>query len=412
MDARSADAATMLDAPALQGTPDERVGSPPIPAGASPTGQGVAVDHAFTKDHAAWRKAKPSAIDLLRHAQKKSGRRPLAMVREYYRLHRGPGRLTLPEYVQYGVYNTARYNPGEQARFLTNTLHWPITHRVCDMTWQSTTEDKWLCSHILARSNVRIPETLAVIDKSARAFPNTRKISTVEQLREFAMARGSSPFFGKENRGICSLGAFLVENADANALWVKGQGPIAYDVFLGRFVGDTPYLLQKLERNHNFFARYAENLATVRVCLLVDKAEIKIPFTVLKLPARQNIADSFWRPGNLACDIDPASGRILTVRSKNALGTTDHEAHPETGAPILGETVPAWDQVLDLARRCAVIFQPVRYQSMDIAISSDGPVLIEINTGGGFDLPQLASGRGFLTDEVRDFFRANGYRDL
>jgi hypothetical protein len=46
---------------------------------------------------------------------------------------------------------------------------------------------------------------------------------------------------------------------------------------------------------------------------------------------------------------------------------------------------------------------------MDIALTSDGPMLIEINTGGGFDLPQLASGRGFLTDDVCEFFRTCGY---
>jgi hypothetical protein len=46
---------------------------------------------------------------------------------------------------------------------------------------------------------------------------------------------------------------------------------------------------------------------------------------------------------------------------------------------------------------------------MDIALTSDGPMLIEINTGGSFDLPQLASGRGFLTDDVCEFFRDCGY---
>jgi hypothetical protein len=65
-----------------------------------------------------------------------------------------------------------------------------------------------------------------------------------------------------------------------------------------------------------------------------------------------------------------------------------------------------------MARETAPIFQPVRYQSMDIAITDDGPVLIEINTGGGFDLPQLASGKGFLTDDVGEFFRSRGYRKL
>jgi hypothetical protein len=49
---------------------------------------------------------------------------------------------------------------------------------------------------------------------------------------------------------------------------------------------------------------------------------------------------------------------------------------------------------------------------MDVAITQEGPVLIEINTGGGFDLPQLASGKGFLTEEVREFFRDCGYQGL
>ncbi len=174
----------------------------------------------------------------------------------------------------------------------------------------------------------------------------------------------------------------------------------------------TPYLLQRLETNHGFFDRYTDSLATVRVCILIDNADIKIPFAVLKLPSRENVTDSFWRPGNLACDVDTHSGEILGVRSKDALGVTEHALHPATGEPLLGEVVPMWDRVLDLAHCCAPIFHPVRYQSMDIAITQEGPVLIEINTGGGFDLPQLASGKGFLTNEVREFFRACGYLRL
>ena len=71
-----------------------------------------------------------------------------------------------------------------------------------------------------------------------------------------------------------------------------------------------------------------------------------------------------------------------------------------------------WNRVLELAERAAWIFEPARYQSMDIAVGDDGPILVEANTGGGFDLPQLASGRGFLTDEVIAFFRDRGYAKL
>ena len=366
--------------------------------------------NAVTRDRVEQSNIKAAAFDYLRHAQKKSGRRPMELAREFFRLNRGSGRLTWPEYVQYGVYDTTRYSPEAQSQFLTNTLHWPITRACCDMTWQATTEDKWLCSHILARSGIRVPITLAVIDKTDRTYPETRKISTAEQLSDFVKGPGVLPLFGKENRGICSFGAFLAVEADKDGMILKGGDRLTYDACLDEFVGETPYLLQRLETNHSFFDRYTDSLATIRVCILIDKDTIRLPFAVLKLPSRNNVADSFWRPGNLACDLEPRTGKILTLRSKDRFGTTDHELHPETGAPIRGEVVPMWDRVLELAHRCAPIFQPVRYQSMDIAVTHDGPVLIEVNTGGGFDLPQLASGKGFLTDEVREFFRTFGYR--
>jgi hypothetical protein len=368
--------------------------------------------NAVTRDRTDRDRHQPTLLDYLRSAQRRSGRRSLDLAREFLRLHRAPGRLTLPEYVQYGVYDTARHDAEAQSRFITNTLHWPITHVCCDMTWQATTEDKWLCSHILARSAVRVPETLAVIDRGDRTYPDTRKIATSGQLRDFMTAPDALPLFGKENRGICSFGAFLALDADAGGIVLKGVGRLDYDAFMDRFVGDTPYLLQRVVRNHGFFDRYTGALATVRLCVLVADDGVKIPFAVLKLPARANIADNFWRPGNLACNLDVATGKLLTARTKDPLGTTDHMVHPETGAFLVGETLPMWDRVVDLARACAPIFRPVRYQSMDIAIAPDGPVLIEVNTGGGFDLPQLASGQGFLTDEVREFFRACGYHKL
>lgn len=53
--------------------------------------------------------------------------------------------------------------------------------------------------------------------------------------------------------------------------------------------------------------------------------------------------------------------------------------------------------------------RPVRYQSMDMAILADGPWMVEVDYGGVFNLPRLASGRGLLKDEAREFLRSRGY---
>ncbi|MDE0051616.1 MAG: hypothetical protein OXO52_17640, partial [Rhodospirillales bacterium] len=106
--------------------------------------------HAVTRDRQAFFDKKPSSSQYLRHAVTKSGRRPMTLMREFLRLRRGRGKLTFHEYVQYGVYDSERIGPDEKLRFIANDLHWPITYTCCDMTFQSVTEDKWLCSQTLS----------------------------------------------------------------------------------------------------------------------------------------------------------------------------------------------------------------------------------------------------------------------
>ena len=382
------------------------------PRAHSSEGRAASAGSARERDEHRFKPKTLQSADYLRHAARTSGRSPVSLAMEFLKLLRGPGKLTLPEYVQHGVYDPA-LTEDEKRRFLSESLHWPITRRCCDFSWQATTEDKWLSSRILERSAVPVPPTLAVIDPGARSWPGTRTLRTPAELRDFVLARirGDGAVFGKVNGGLASFGAFLVLEGDRERLHVHGEGWMDYETFLAQFVGDTAYLLQSRERNHPFLVRWTEHLATVRVYLLLPKGggDAHIPFIVLKLPSSDNIADNFWRPGNLVCALDPDTGTIRKARTKDAFGTIDHESHPVTGAPLVGETLPLWDRVLDLARTCAPIFPPIRYQSMDIAITPAGPMLVEVNTGGSFTLPQFATGRGFLTDTVREFFRECGY---
>lgn len=357
-------------------------------------------------------KTLPSA-QYLRHAAHRSGRNPISIAMESLKLRRGRGKLTLSEYVQYGVYDPA-LTEDERSRFLGKVLSRPITQCCCDFTWGMTTEDKWLCARILERSPVPMPPSLAVIDTSSRTYPDTRTIRTPNELRDFIVTYtregGAGALFGKPNLGVFSLGAFLVLDGDRDRLHLQGEGDMDYETFMEHFIGDTPCLLQPRISNHPVLARWTDHLATVRVYLCIGERGTEIPYTVLKLPSQGNIADNFWRPGNLICALDRDTGTILKARTMDALGTTDHEVHPVTAAPLVGETLPMWDRVIDLARTCSPIFPRVRYQSMDIALTSGGgPMLIEINTGGSFTLPQYATGRGFLTEEVRAFFRECGY---
>jgi len=86
--------------------------------------------------------------------------------------------------------------------------------------------------------------------------------------------------------------------------------------------------------------------------------------------------------------------------------------HPASGEELIGRQIPYWQEVLDLNERCAHCFAPIKFQSLDVAVTPSGPKIVEINTGGAFDLPQMASGRGMLTPDVCDFLVANGMAEF
>lgn len=368
-------------------------------------------ESAWDRDVRLWTERQPPLAHYLRHAVANSGRNPFSMAREYIGLARGRGGLTLREYVQYGVYDPS-LGDDERSRFLSERLHWPIVRRCNDIAWQAATEDKWLCGQLLDRAGLPQPPILAMIDTTERTFAGTRTIRSEREFGEFARGccRDGTALFCKPNHGLASYGTFVVDRAERDRLHVDGEGWMGYGACFAEFIGGHCYVVQPVLRNHASLARYTERLATVRVYLLRTDSGVQLPFAVLKMAASEHVADNYWRPGNLACDVDPATGVIESARTRDVFGTTDHDAHPDTGARPVGEHLPGWEDLVALARECSGIFTPVRYQSLDIAILAEGPSIVEVNTGGAFNLPQLASGRGFLTDQVLDLFRTCGFQ--
>jgi hypothetical protein len=175
-------------------------------------------------------------------------------------------------------------------------------------------------------------------------------------------------------------------------------------------IGSACYLLQAVLRNHAQLRSYVSALATVRVVNLVAHGRVTTPATLLKIPVGANIADNFWRTGNMLANLDPEDGTILRVLRGAGPGMEEFQRHPVTGQQLVGARLPHWQELRRVNDACARLFAPVRYQSLDIALTDTGPVVVEINAGGSFVLPQMASGQGLLTDEVRDFFVDCGWK--
>jgi hypothetical protein len=197
--------------------------------------------------------------------------------------------------------------------------------------------------------------------------------------------------------GVCLLQAFQ----NGRAVLHDGTALTAQEI-IGDIFGKSAFLLQKRIENHPDLSVLTPHLATLRLVNFVRESDVFTPFAVLKIPAAKNIADNFWRPGNMLADVDAGSGVIRRV----VRGTGIDQVDVSDG---VGLQLPLWQGVQELNAKVARLFAPVAFNSLDIGITPGGPVVVEINSGSSFDLVQVASGRGFLISEVADFFKRRGW---
>lgn len=119
---------------------------------------------------------------------------------------------------------------------------------------------------------------------------------------------------------------------------------------------------------------------TLRVLVLQDEDETKIIAAALRTGNGTCVVDNLKHSG-IGANINVETGIVDTI-GKDYAGKT-YDTHPNTGVPFRGLQIPFWQQVLDLIRdvhpkvtECAVL-------GWDIAITEDGPVIVEANNGPG-----------------------------
>lgn len=345
--------------------------------------------------------------EMLVNAAKSSGINPIKITLDHAKLKRGRGKLRFAEYLRYGLYDRTKFMDDERERFISAFIHWPIFDDTTSREWWAVTEDKWLSGTFLEACDIPVPETVAVIDRSARLYPKTTVINDAAAFKAF-LSKNSGQFFAKSQRSMWSAGAFVIESADTESIQIRGGDAVSYSDFFDIYIATGAFVLQKLIKPHSFFDGITDATATVRLINMINDDGVFNPFAVLKLPLGNSIADNFWRSDNLVCALDVDTGEILTLVGKTDMGYENLDSIPNTDRNLIGQILPFWNDIKGINETVALMHHEIKYGSTDIAITENGPVVVEVNCGSAFELPQIAYGKGFLTDEVTAFFRGAG----
>ena len=350
----------------------------------------------------------------LHTAMTRHGKSPWSQAREIWRLRYGPGKLRPDEYYYYGLYDDRRFTFAEKARFLGRSIQDRIIRQCNAGEWWFIAHDKLVCYGLLAGLGLPVPATRALYHGAGR-FAAVPAFADAEALAAHLRTGMGYPFFGKPVAGIRSIGVAAVERYDAggDALVFMGGRTLALDGFVRELepYRERGYLLQEMLRPHpELAALCGARLSTVRLIVLLERGEPTVLHALWKIPVGANPADNFWRPGNLLAGLDAADGRVTRVIQGTGADQLELDRHPDTEQPLLGAILPEWSALTGLCLEAARAFPGLRMQAWDIALTERGPVLVEVNIGGDFNLPQLAHAKGLMDERFRAFLDrcANG----
>lgn len=263
------------------------------------------------------------------------------------------------DYVMFGFYNM---NGRQRDTYLTRVRNKKVCELMNDYSLADEFDDK-----------LRFNERFA-------AFLHRKTLNgetaTVEQLADFLT--GQEAFFAKPNHGSCGNGVeklYVANFPNVQAI---------YDYLRAKNLVIWEHVLPQ----HPDMARlHPASVNTMRIVTDVVGDEVYVAYIIVKIGRGDGYCDNSGQ-GGVICRVDETTGKIRSVATDDFFNV--YPTHPDTGIPFEGYQIPMLPEAVALAKQAARVLPQMRHVGWDVAITPDGPAIIEGNEYPGTDLSQLA----------------------
>ena len=131
---------------------------------------------------------------------------------------------------------------------------------------------------------------------------------------------------------------------------------------------------------------YPNAVNTYRIVTIARNGTAGVVYAYIRIGNGGRFVDNF-NSGGMTAPVELDSG-IIRFAAFDKDGRT-YETHPATGCPIAGYRLPYWRESLELCLEAARLIPRLGYVGWDVAVSEDGPQLIEGNHFPGHDILQM-----------------------
>ncbi len=237
--------------------------------------------------------------------------------------------------------------------------------------------DKAKFSQRMHKAGLAAAEVLFVIRWNGQICDPCGTTIDFSQCVERLRAEGDEVFI-KPKRGMCGFAARKVSVADIATMGWDGLRKLLYQT--GGVRAQMEFVVQRVIIQHPALASIAaSSVNTVRIDTYHDGESAHVNTAVLRIGNGQSCTDNL-ATGGFAVKVDLTSGSLVgNGKLDPAFGKDEFPTHPLTGIRFDGIALPYWAELKSLVCAAAHQMLPLRSIGWDVAITPDGPVLVEAN---------------------------------
>lgn len=154
-------------------------------------------------------------------------------------------------------------------------------------------------------------------------------------------------------------------------------------------------LLEAFIEQHPDLCLGNKSVNTIRINTILDsKGTVHFIKAAIRCGVGDSVVDNF-SAGGIVYPINIDYGCIEGPGISKSFDRSIY-IHPGTTCLMVGKVIPFWPEVIRIVREAAMSLQKIRFVGWDVAITTDGPELVEANTRPGANLIEsIGEKRGF-----------------
>lgn len=297
-------------------------------------------------------------------------------------------RFSPKEAFQLGLLNSDLPN-SELNKYASRKIWTKVQQSLNPQQWAPLLKDKSIFYRYCIASDIPIPKLYAIFFKNVAGWSyENLPLQNREEWEKFLHTLPKEfvikPAYGALGRGI----KFFIHNDNktfTGPFETQFKDEDIYDAMLHDPKYDT-FIIQRKLKNHPNLLRLTDtkNLQTIRIITFVDTSgQSHILRAHLKLIVGRNVTDNFenGQTGNMQTVISLDTGRLrpAITMDQNGRGIKTIFEHPKTKISFDKFQLPLWSQIRKLVEETSMKFLPVRTIGWDVALTPEGPLILEGN---------------------------------